>query len=107
MKKRSGPVLGSNAKRNGLRKPQANSSWQLVVGVEGRLPRTRQLADPGPLIGLPGAGSPVEGTPVEGTPPPAEVVETQSDVEGDVPPPPPTEVSPGQVSGDAAAARSP
>src|SRR4051794_16756964 len=62
MKKRSGPVLGSNANRNGLRRPHANSSWHGVPGVDGKLPRTRQLAEPGPLIGLPGAGSPVDGT---------------------------------------------
>src|SRR3954452_17126043 len=62
MKNRSGPVLGSNAKRNGLRRPHAYSSWHGVGGVDGRLPRTRQLAVPGPLIGLPGAGSPVDGT---------------------------------------------
>ena len=33
-----------------------------VVGVSGVLPRIRQLAVPGPLMGLPGAGSPVDGT---------------------------------------------
>ena len=58
MKNRSPPPLGSNAIRNGLRRPHANSSWQLVVGVDGRLPRVAQGSVPAPDSGLPGAGWP-------------------------------------------------
>ncbi len=57
MKKRVPAAFGSNAIRNGLRRPQAKVSWHFVPAVVR--PVTLQRAVPAPTNGLPGGMPPV------------------------------------------------
>ncbi len=57
MKKRVDAAFGSNARRNGLRRPQANVSWHLLPAVVD--PVTLQRAVPAPWKGFVGGMPPV------------------------------------------------